>query len=123
MVQESGRKKKSGGDNLNKKEVEAPKRDAGIRIKWDESQMKTSYANVCNVSSTREEFTILFGTNQTWHTGQGNLNVQLTNRIILNAFATKRLSILLNRTVEEYEARFGELNLEIPTPRNPEKPD
>jgi hypothetical protein len=121
MVQESGRKKKSGGDEMSKKEDEAPKKDDGIKINWDESQMKTSYANVCNVSSTREEFTILFGTNQTWQTGQSGLNVQLTNRIILNAFATKRLSILLSRIVEEYEARFGELNMDIPTPRNPEK--
>lgn len=123
MVQESGRKKRSGGDDLNKKEVEVPKRDAEITINWDESQMKTSYANVCNVSSTREEFTILFGTNQTWQTGQSGLNVQLTNRIILNAFATKRLSILLGRIVDDYEARFGELKLEISTPKNPEKPD
>ena len=121
MVQESGRKKKSDGDDMSKKEDEAPKRSTGIMINWDESQMKTSYANVCNVSSTREEFTILFGTNQTWQTGQSGLNVQLTNRIILNAFATKRLSILLSRTVDEYEARFGELKLEIPTPKNPEK--
>lgn len=120
MVQESGRKKKSAGEDMSKKEDETPKREAGIRIKWDESQMKTSYANVCNVSSTREEFTILFGINQTWHTGQSGLNVQLTDRIILNAFAAKRLSVLLGRTVKEYEARFGELNLEMPTPKNPE---
>ncbi|MDD5049800.1 MAG: DUF3467 domain-containing protein, partial [Methanoregulaceae archaeon] len=39
-------------------------------IKWDDSKMTSSYANVCNVSSTREEVTLLFGTNQTWHTGQ-----------------------------------------------------
>jgi hypothetical protein len=104
------------------KEDDAPKKDEGIRINWDESQMKTSYANVCNVSSTREEFTLLFGTNQTWQTGQGDLNVQLTNRIILNAFAAKRLALLLGRIVEDYEARFGELNLETPTPRDPEKP-
>ena len=121
MVQDGGRKKKSAGDNMSKKEDEAPKGSAGIMINWDESQMKTSYANVCNVSSTREEFTILFGTNQTWQTGRSGINVQLTDRIILNAFAAKRLSVLLNRTVEEYETRFGELKLEIPVPKNPEK--
>ncbi len=96
------------------KEDEATRKDAGIKISWDESQMRTSYANVCNVSSTREEFTLLFGTNQTWQTGQEGLKIQLTNRIILNAFAAKRLSILLNRIVAEYEARFGELDLELP---------
>jgi len=119
MVQESGRKKTIGGDDMSKDE--APKSDMGIRINWDESHMQTSYANVCNVSSTREEMTLLFGTNQTWQTGQGGLNVQLTNRIILNAFAAKRLSLLLSRIVEDYEARFGELDLDMPTPREPKK--
>lgn len=84
-----------------------------IKINWDESGMKTSYANVCNVASTREEVTLLFGTNQTWQTGQTELTVQLTDRIILNAYAAKRLSILLGRIIAEYEARFGELDLEM----------
>jgi hypothetical protein len=40
------------------------------KVNWDDSNMSTSYANVCNVSSSREEVTLLFGTNQAWHTGQ-----------------------------------------------------
>jgi hypothetical protein len=115
------RQEKTGGGSMDKKGDEVPKRDEGIKINWDESQMKTSYANVCNVSSTREEFTLLFGTNQTWQGGAGGLNVQLTNRIILNAFAAKRLAILTGRIVEDYESRFGELNLETSAPREPKK--
>jgi hypothetical protein len=34
---------------------------AGPKIRWDDSNMKSSYANVCNVASTREEFVLLFG--------------------------------------------------------------
>ena len=98
----------------NKEEENAAKKDAGtIRIRWEDSGMKTYYANVCNVSSTREEVTILFGTNQSWQTGQNELVVQLTDRIILNAYAAKRLSVLLNRVVADYEARFGELDLDL----------
>jgi len=37
---------------------------AGMKIKWDDSAMKSSYANVCNVTSTREEVVMLFGVNQ-----------------------------------------------------------
>lgn len=96
-----------------KKEETAAPQDGGIKINWDVAQMKTSYANVCNVSSTREEVTLLFGTNQTWQTGQKELTVSLTDRIILNAYAAKRLSLLLNGIVKEYEARFGELNLDL----------
>jgi hypothetical protein len=118
MTQANRKKSTAGGDSMtqqeNKEEENAAKKDAGtIRIRWDDSGMKTSYANVCNVSSTREEVTILFGTNQTWQTGQNELVVQLTDRIILNAYAAKRLSVLLNRVVADYEARFGELDLDL----------
>ncbi|MBN1906595.1 MAG: DUF3467 domain-containing protein [Deltaproteobacteria bacterium] len=82
-------------------------------LRWDDSKMTSTYANVCNVSSTREEVTMLFGTNQSWHTGQPELTVQLTNRIILNPFAAKRLAILLGNILREYEARFGELKIDL----------
>ena len=36
------------------------------KVRWDDSKMTSTYANVCNVSSTREEVTLLFGTNQSW---------------------------------------------------------
>jgi hypothetical protein len=96
-----------------KKEGAANQQGSEIKLNWDSTQMKTSYANVCNVSSTREEVTLLFGTNQTWQTGQKELTINLTDRIILNAYAAKRLSLLLNNIVKEYETRFGELNLDL----------
>ncbi len=83
-------------------------------VRWDDSKMTSTYANVCNVSSTREELTLLFGTNQTWHTGQQELTVLLNNRIILNPFAAKRLSVVLNNVLREYESRFGKLQIETP---------
>ena len=82
------------------------------KVKWDDSGMSTSYANVCNVSSTREEVTLLFGTNQTWHTGQKEFIIKLSDRIIVSPFAAKRLLMLLGNVVEQYEQRFGTLNIE-----------
>lgn len=79
----------------------------GPTLKWDDSNMSSSYANVCNVSSTREEVTLLFGTNQTWHTGQQEVAIKLSDRIILSPFAAKRLHALLGKVVNEYESRFG----------------
>jgi len=81
-------------------------------LRWDDSKMTSTYANVANVSSTREEVTLLFGTNQSWHTGQQELSIQLTNRIILNPFAGRRLATLLNNIMDEYESRFGKLSTE-----------
>ena len=85
---------------------------AGMKIKWDDSNMKSSYANVCNVTSTREEVVILFGMNQAWNRGQKEVTIQLTDRIVISPFAAKRMSLLLNNVVKEYESRFGQLNIE-----------
>ena len=84
----------------------------GTKIKWDDSNMKSAYANVCNVSSTREEVVMLFGVNQAWNRGQKEVVIQLTDRIIISPFAAKRLSLLLGSVVKEYESRFGTLNVE-----------
>ena len=86
------------------------------QIKWDDSNMKSSYANVCNVASTREEVVLLFGINQAWHGGQQEVTVQLTDRIILTPFAAKRLSILLSNLVQQHESRFGVLSVDINRP-------
>ena len=85
---------------------------ASMKIKWDDSNMKSSYANVCNVTSTREEVVMLFGMNQAWNRGQKEVTIQLTDRIVISPFAAKRLSLLLGNVVTEYEKRFGTLNIE-----------
>src|SRR5689334_15235448 len=84
----------------------------GTKIRWDDTNMKSAYANVCNVTSTREEVVLLFGVNQAWNRGQKEVTIQLTDRIIVSPFAAKRLSILLGAVVKEYENRFGQLNVE-----------
>lgn len=84
----------------------------GTRIKWDDTAMKSSYANVCNVTSTREEVVLLFGMNQAWNRGQKEVTIHLTDRIVVSPYAAKRLSMLLQGVVGEYEKRFGTLNIE-----------
>jgi hypothetical protein len=87
----------------------------GTRIKWDDASMKSSYANVCNVTSTREEVVLLFGMNQAWNRGQKEVTIHLTDRIVVSPYAAKRLSLLLQGVVAEYETRFGTLNIEMGT--------
>ncbi|NOQ76932.1 MAG: DUF3467 domain-containing protein [Methylococcaceae bacterium] len=83
-------------------------------VKWDDSKMQTTYANVVNVTSTREEVSVFFGTNQTWHIPEDKeFDVQLTDRIVLNPYAAKRLSILLSTVLKEYETRFGPLDIDL----------
>lgn len=79
------------------------------KVRWDDSGITNSYANVCNVSSSREEVVMVFGINNTWERGQQDVQVQLTDRIILSPFAAKRLAGLLNNVLQQYESRFGPL--------------
>lgn len=89
--------------------TEVKKKTGLPTIHWDDSKMRSVYANVCNVASTREEVTLLFGTNQAWRSGQKEVAIELTDRVILSPFAAKRLSKLLGSVVDEYEKRFGAL--------------
>jgi Protein of unknown function (DUF3467) len=91
----------------------APAADAGVaKVHWDQSQMRTEFANVINVVSTREEFSLLFGLNSTWSLAEGKgFEVKLSNRIVLTPFAAKRLNALLTERIAEYEARNGVLNI------------
>jgi hypothetical protein len=83
-------------------------------VDWDDSEMVSSYANVVNASSTREEVNIFFGTNQTWKADEKReFHVKLNNRIVLSPFAAKRLWILLGAILQEYEKRFGSLGIDV----------
>lgn len=84
-------------------------------VNWDDSGMQTSYANVVNAFSTREEFTLLFGTNQTWSIREGNqVNIRLSDRLILNPLVAKRLWTLMGELLKEYESRYGAMEVATP---------
>jgi len=87
-------------------------RAGGLTVRWDDTGMRSSYANVCNVAGTREEIVLLFGVNQAWNSGQKELVVQLLEKVILSPFAAKRLNLLLTRVLREYESRYGQLQIE-----------
>ena len=78
-------------------------------IQFDISKLQNYYANVCSVSSTREEVVLAFGVNNGWERAQANQAIQLTSRIVLNPYAAKRLTGVLNRVLAEYESKFGSL--------------
>ncbi len=92
--------------------VESTQPGTQVKIKWDDSGMRSAYANVVNAAGTREEIVLLFGMNQAWHARQKEVTIKLSDRIILSPFAAKRLAVLLNRVVQDYEFRFGSLNIE-----------
>jgi len=99
-----------------KKETAATQTAGQTKIVWDDSNMRSVYANVSNVAGGREEIVILFGMNQAWHAGQAEVKVQLTDRVVLSPFAAKRLAVLLNNVVADYEKKFGKLEIGVERP-------
>lgn len=81
------------------------------KVLWDDSKMSSTYANVANVTSTREEVVLFFGMNQNWQPGQGEVKVELSQRIILSPYAAARMHALLGGVLQQYEARFGKLQV------------
>jgi hypothetical protein len=94
--------------------ADAAQAEGQARIIWDDSNMRSVYANASNVAGGREEIVLLFGMNQAWHAGQKDIKIQLTDRVILSPFAAKRLSVLLNNVLQNYEKQFGALELTNP---------
>jgi uncharacterized protein DUF3467 len=79
-------------------------------VKWDTTNLRSSYSNFCNANSTREEVVLNFGVNKTWERGaQDALDIELNHRIVLSPFAAKRLTELMQNLMKEYEARYGAL--------------
>lgn len=84
-------------------------RHAGPRVSFETSELKSSYCNVCNATSTREEVVLNFGINESWDRDLGDMIVRLQHRIIVSPFAAKRLLDLLQKLIKEHEDRYGEL--------------
>lgn len=93
-----------------------------VAVRWDDSEITNSYANVCNVSSSREEVVLVFGVNKAWERNVGEVQVKLNSRVILSPFAAKRLTLLLNNVIQQYESRFGTMDLVLPHPTKPVTP-
>jgi hypothetical protein len=97
-----------GPDEAGKQAAPAsiPAAAEGLRV--DISELKSSYCNVCNANITREEVVLNFGVNHDWdraHAGQ----IRLLHRIALSPPAAKRVVVLLERVIRDYEARYGSL--------------
>ena len=78
-------------------------------MKFKDVNLKSTYCNVCNANSTKEEVVLNFGVNNGWDRAAKDVEVSLEHRIVLSPFAAKRLAQMLNRLMDEYETRYGAL--------------
>ena len=78
----------------------------------EESNIFTAYANVAQVTGSREEIMLLFGESRPGAGGQEEVRAQLKERVIMSPLAAKRLAILLERGIRDYESKYGALESE-----------
>ena len=93
-----------------KTENKAPERQ--VKVKFNTDKLSSSYANFCHVTSTREEVVLNFGVNSDWDRSTGEIEIDLTNRLILSPFAAKRLMLMINSLIDGYEKKYSPINID-----------
>jgi hypothetical protein len=76
-----------------------------LNLRYDRAT--TSYANLAVLTSTMEEVVLNFGINVNPPTAKNEVNVEVTNRIIMSYPSAKRLALTLGNMIQRYEARSG----------------
>ena len=82
-------------------------------IKWDDTNIRNTYANICNITSSREEVSLMFGMRKNMDTDNNELTVELSDRIVLNPYAAKRLALLLKEVIDQYEEKLSKIELDL----------
>ena len=83
------------------------------KITYNTSKIHDVYANVVKLSAGREEIILQFGIKQSPDFSKREAEVRSIASITLNPFAAKRLALLLNNSLQDYEAQYGLLETEV----------
>jgi len=97
-----------------------------VRLRIDERNMRSSYANAFRTNGTAEEVMLDFGLNlispaaQQQGAGQAGTQqqqpeiiFQVSDRVIMNYYSAKRLAITLSQLIRRHEDQFGQLELDV----------
>jgi Protein of unknown function (DUF3467) len=79
----------------------------------DAKNIATTYANVCRIAQTPNEVIVDFGMNPNFFGQILDEPLKLTSRIILSHDAAKRLCLHLTATIQNFEARYGQIELDV----------
>jgi len=102
-----------------------------VKMRIDERNLDTNYANAFRTSTSAEEVIVDFGLNQVRPAQRGSGDGQGTDaeivftandRVVLNYYTAKRLAVTLSQVVRRYEQQFGELKLDVNERRVEQKP-
>lgn len=92
-----------------------------IRLRIDERNLHTSYANAFRTDATADEVLLYFGLNLinpvAAQQGTPEFIFQVGERIIVSYRMAKRLALALGQMIRRHEEQFGEIPLEVPRRR------
>jgi uncharacterized protein DUF3467 len=78
----------------------------------DDTGIQPTYANFCRITATPEEMILDFGLN-TQPFATGRQEVKASQRIVMNAYTTKRLLTAIGMTLQRHEQTFGVIELDV----------
>ena len=88
-----------------------------VRLRFDERDMRSSYANAFRTNATAEEVMLDFGMNvivpSSQQQEQPEILFKVSDRIVLNYYSAKRLAITLSQLIRRHEDQFGLLELDV----------
>jgi len=87
--------------------------DSQPSVAVDSSTLRTSYANVCRIAQTPNEVIIDFGMNPNFFGQILDEPLKLDSRVIMSHDAAKRLCLHLTATIQNYESRYGAIELDV----------
>ena len=95
-----------------------------VRLRIDEKNMQTNYANGFLARETAEEVILDFGLNVVQPSGKEEDKPEIvfhaSERVIMNYYVVKRLALTLGQLVRRYEQQFGQLELDVAKRRSGE---
>ena len=75
--------------------------------------MKTTYANVCRIAQTPNEVIVDYGMNPNFFGQMLDEPLKLETRVIMSHDAAKRLCLHLMATIQNYESKYGTIELDV----------
>ena len=106
----------TSGEKPIEEQAREPTGQQQVRLRIDERNMRTSYANACRTNGTAEEVMLDFGLNLVGppvQDKQPEIIFQVNERVVLNYYSAKRLAIALGQLIRRHEDQFGELELDV----------
>jgi len=87
-----------------------------VRLRIDEHNLNSAYANAFRTNGTAEEVMLDVGVNTVLPVegqSQPDIVFQISQRVIMNYYTAKRLALTLSQLIRRHEEQFGELELDV----------